>query len=57
MSGFVRQFLRAEEEAGEGSDHDQKWKQRHQRGQCNVARDRPTVVRDEMPKSVGCQLH
>jgi hypothetical protein len=43
---LVGQFLGAEK-AGERGEHDQEWKQRHQRRQRDMAGDRPAVVGEE----------
>ena len=50
--GLVGQFLGAEEEAGQRGDHDQEREQRHQRGQRDVAGDRPAVVGGKMADRV-----
>ena len=54
VRGFIGEFFRAEKEAGQRRDHDQKRKQGHQRGQRDMARDRPAIVGDEMAKGSVC---
>ena len=41
--GLVRELLGAEQR-GQRGDENQEWKQRHQRRQRDVARDRPAVI-------------
>jgi len=53
LGGLVGQLRRAEEETGKRGDDDQERKQRHQGGQCDVAGDRPAVVRQKRIECVG----